>query len=145
MFNFNLGKLNYIFKIGPMFFTIASVLIFFASISSRLPKLIVLGNNPSYEISYLLILGLLSLSMAYFYASVNQNINLTPYMSMVNLLAIILLILIVASRFKSFKAIITNDYTRKDQLICMVIFLILGSLSTLFAMTINNFDGDIRL
>ena len=145
MFNFNLGKLNYIFKIGPLFFTIVSVLIFFAFISSRLPKLIALGNNPSYEIGYLLILGLLSLSMAYFYASVNQNINLTPYISMVNLLAIILLILIVASRFKSFKALITNDYTRKDQLICIGIFLILGSLSTLFAMTINNFDGNIRI
>lgn len=144
MFNFDVGK-NYIFKIGPIIFTIASVLIFFAFISSRLPKLLVLGKNPSYEIGYLLIFGLLSLSMAYFYASVNQSINLTPYVSMVNLLAIILLVLIVVSRFKSFKALLTKDYTRKNQLVCMVIFLILGFLSTVIVMTINNFEGNIRI
>ncbi len=142
--NFDLG-IKYIFQIGPLFFTIVSVLIFFAFISSRLPKLFVLKDNSSYEIGYLLMLGLLSLSMANFNSSIIQNINLIPYVSMVNLLAIILLVLIVASHFKSFKALLTNDYTRKDQLICMVIFLILGFLSTLFAMPIDNFDGDIRI
>lgn len=142
--NFELD-INYIFQIGPLFFTIASVLIFFAFISSRLPKLLVLRDNLSYEIGYLLIIGLLSLSMANFNASIIQSINLVPYVSMVNLLAIILLVLIVTSHFKSFKALLTNDYTRKDQLICMVIFLILGFLSTVFAMPIDNFDGDIRI
>ena len=142
---FNFDKLNYIFKFGPLFLTIVSVLIFFGFVSSRLPKLVISGNNPSYEFSYLLILGLMGLSMAYFYASINQNINLSPYMSMVNLLAIILLVLIVVSRFKSFKALITNDYTKKDQLICMLIFLILGFLSTEFVMTINEFDANIRI
>lgn len=144
-FTFDSGKLNYIFNTGPILFTIASVLIFFAFISSRLPKLLAFKNKRSYEIGYLLILGLLSLSMANFYATVNQNMNLFPYMSMVNLLATILLVLIVASHFKSFRVLITNDYTRKDQLKCMVIFLILGILSSLFAMKINNHYGDIRI
>lgn len=149
LISFNLGTLNlginYIFNIVPLFLTIASVLIFFAFISSRLPKLLVLKNNSSYEIGYLLILGLLGLSMANFYSSINQNINLIPYVSMVDLLAIILLVLIVASHFKSFKALVANDYTRKNQLICLLVFLILGFLSTVFAMPIDNFDGDIRI
>ena len=142
---FALGNLSNIFKGAPLFFTIASVLIFFAFISSRLPKLFALGDNPAYEIGYLVIFGLLSISMANFNSLVNQNINLIPYVSMVYLLAIILLVLIVVSRFKSFKALLAGDYTRKDQLICMVIFLILGFLSTFFVMTVNKFDGDIRI
>jgi two-component system LytT family sensor kinase len=83
--------------------------------------------------------------MANFNATVNQSINLIPYVSMVDLLAIILLVLILASRLKSFMAVLTNEYTRKDQLICMVIFLILGFLSTFIVMGINNFDSDIRI
>lgn len=49
-FNLDSGKLNYIFKNGSLFFTIISVLIFFAFISSRLPKLLSLGDNHSYEL-----------------------------------------------------------------------------------------------
>lgn len=144
-FNFNISKFNYIFKEGPLFFTISSVLIFFAFITSRLPYVISLGDKSSYEIGYLLIFGLLSLSMACFYAQINKSVNLFPYVSMVNLLAIILLILIVVSRFKSFKALIINEYTIKDQLKCMIIFMILGLLSTMIIMPLDNFDGDIRI
>ena len=48
-FNFNISKFNYIFKEGPLFFTISSVLIFFAFITSRLPYVISLGDKSSYE------------------------------------------------------------------------------------------------
>ena len=144
-FNFDLGKLSHIFITGSIFYTIVSVLIFFAFITSTLPKLLALGKNPSYEIFYLLVLGLLSLSMAYFYSSVNQSINLAPCVTMVNLLAIILVVLIVASRFKSFRALGTGDYTRKDQLKSLVVFLILGFLSTVVLMQIHKFDGNIRI
>lgn len=128
VFNFDLGK-NNVFNIGTNFYTIISVLIFFTFMTSKLPKLLSLGNNPLYEFGYLLILGFLGLSMASFYALVNQSMNLYSFATMINLLAAILLVLIVASRFDSFKALATNNYSRKDQLVCMVIFLILGFLS----------------
>ena len=118
MFNFYLGK-NNVFNIGTNFYTIISVLIFFTFMTSKLPKLFSLGNNPLYEFGYLLILGFL---------------------------AAILLVLIVASRFDSFKALATNNYSRKDQLVCMVIFLILGFLSTAIMMHINELiKCDIRI
>ena len=110
-----------------------------------MPNVISLGGNSSYEIGYLLIFGLLSLSIACFYATVNKTINLLPYVSMVDLLAIILLVLIVVSHFKSFKALITNEYNKKDQLKCMLIFLILGILSTVIIMPLDNFEGNIRI
>lgn len=56
MFNFYLGK-NNVFNIGTNFYTIISVLIFFTFMTSKLPKLFSLGNNPLYEFGYLLILG----------------------------------------------------------------------------------------
>ena len=145
MFNFYLGK-NNVFNIGTNFYTIISVLIFFTFMTSKLPKLFSLGNNPLYEFGYLLILGFLGLSMASFYALVNQSMDLYSFAAMVNLLAAILLVLIVASRFDSFKALATNNYSRKDQLVCMVIFLILGFLSAAIMMHINELiKCDIRI
>ncbi len=144
-FNFDINKFYHIFNEGQLFFTTVAVLIFFAFVTSRLPNVISLGDNSSYEIGYLLIFGLSSLSMACFYANLNKTVNLYPYVSMVNLLAIILLVLIIASRFKSFKALATNEYTRKDQLKCMVLFMILGFLSTMIILPIDKFDEDIRI
>ncbi|WP_461461298.1 LytS/YhcK type 5TM receptor domain-containing protein [Methanobrevibacter sp.] len=144
-FNFDISKINHIFNQGQLFFSTASVLIFFAFITSRLPAVISYGDNSSYEIGYLLIFGLSGLSMACFYTKINKTVNLYPYVSMVNLLAMILLVLIITSRFKSFKALINNEYTRRDQLNCMIIFMILGYLSTMFIIPYDKFDGDIRI
>ena len=136
-FSLNLSDLGY-------YFTIASVLIIFGFISSRLHKLRSLGDSSLYEISYLLIMGLLSLVVSYFNGIVNNAFILQPFIDMFNVLAIILIIMIIATRLKSFKAIIHHDFGQKETIVCMIVFLILGVLSTFLTKNLGHSSANVR-
>lgn len=126
------------------YFTIASVLIIFAFISSRLPKLRSLSDSSLYEIAYLLIMGLLSLVISYSNSIVNDSLVLAPFISMFNVLAIILIVMIFATRLKSFKAIIQHDYSRNDVIFCLVAFLIMGILATGLTKNLGHSSANVR-
>ena len=126
------------------YFTIVSALIIFAFISSRLPKLRSLGDSSLYEIAYLLIMGLVGLIVSYFNGIVNNNLVLEPFINMFNVLAIVLIVMIFSTRLKSVKAIIRHDYTRKNQIVCLIVFLILGVLSTFMTKNLGHSTANVR-
>lgn len=126
------------------FFTIVSALIIFAFITSRLPKLRSLGDSSLYEITYLLIMGLVSLTVSYFNGIVNNSIVLEPFISMFNVLAIVLIVMICSTRLKSVKAMIRGDYERKELIVCLIVFLILGVLSTFLTKNLGHSTANVR-
>lgn len=126
------------------YFTIASALIIFAYISSRLPALRSLGNSSLYEIAYLLIMGLVGLIVSYFNGIVNDSIVLEPFINMFNVLAIILIVMIFATRLKSFKAVIHREHTRNDIIVCMIAFVIMGLLATALTKNLGNSSANVR-
>ena len=126
------------------FFTIASALIIFAYLSSKLPKLRSLGNSSLYEIGYLLIVGLVGLVVSYFNGIVNDSIVLEPFISMFNVLAIILIIMIFATRLKSIKAIIRRDYTQNDVFVCLFVFMVLVLLATFLTKNLGHSSANVR-
>ncbi len=126
------------------YLTIASALIIFAFISSRLPRLRSLGDSSLYEIGYLLIMGLVGLTVSYFNSIVNDTIVLEPFINMFNVLAIILIVMIFSTRLRYIKAMIRRDYSRNDIIVCLIVFLILGVLSTLLTKNLGNSSANVR-
>lgn len=124
--------------------TIASVLIIFGFISSRLPRLRSLGDSALYEIGYLLIMGMLGLSVSYFNSIANDFLSLEPFVDMFMILAIVLIILILAIRLKFMKSLIVRDYTRRDKIFCMIFFLMLGFLATFMSLDYGSYSSNVR-
>lgn len=142
-YSFN-GNLKFTFSDLEGYATIASVLIIFGFISSRLPKLRALGDSALYEIAYLLIMGLLSLCISYFNSIANDFLLLEPFIDMFMILAIVLIIMILTTKLKWMRALILRDYSHRDQIICMVIFIILGVFSTVAIINYGNFSANVR-
>ena len=124
--------------------TIASVLIIFGFISSRLPRLRNLGDSALYEIGYLLIMGMMGLIVSYFNSIANDFLSLEPFIDMFMILAFVLIILILATRLKFMKALIVRDYTRRDKVLCMIFFLMLGLLATFMYLDYGSNSSNVR-
>ena len=116
---------------------ILSSIIIFAFISSKLPRLRGLGDSSLYDVTYFLILALITLFISYYNSVINEYMGLGSFLDMFNILAISLIFMIIAIRLKTFKAIIRGDRSRSNLFWCAVIFSILGVLSS-----ISIFFGD---
>lgn len=117
---------------------ILSSIIIFAFISSKLPRLRRLGDSSLYDVSYFLILALITLFISYYNAAINEFLGLGLFLDMFNILAISLIFMIVAIHLKTFKAIIAGDKSRNKLIFCSLIFSILGILASL-----SLFMGDV--
>lgn len=114
---------------------ILSSIIIFAFISSKLPTLRRLGDSSLYDVTYFLILALLTLFIAYYNSVINEFMSLGSFLDMFNILAVSLIFMIVAMHLKVFKAIIAGDKSRRNLIYCTIIFSVLGvfaSFSILF-------------
>ncbi|MBQ3420476.1 MAG: hypothetical protein IJH34_02155, partial [Romboutsia sp.] len=93
--------------------TIISAIIILGFISTRLTKLKELTDGSVYEIAYLIIMGLLSLTISYFNKSTNSESILAPFLEMFRMLSVVLILTYIATKTKSFKAIVRGDQSNK--------------------------------
>ena len=117
--------------------TILSTLIILGFISTRLPQLRELGDSSLYEVGYLIIIGIFSIILSYFNESTNSKLILGPYIEMFKILSVSLIIVILVSKTRSFKEIM-------NQIVCLIIFTILGLLASNSHIYINNTPANIR-
>ena len=125
-------------------FTILSAIIILGVISTRLPKLRNLGNTTGYEIGYLIIMGLFSITISYFNASTHGKSLWSPFIQMFKVLSVLLIFTLIATKFKSFKKVINGEITLKDQILSIIIFSILGILATRYHVNINGIPANVR-
>ena len=111
---------------------IFSSIIIFAFISSKLPMLRNLGDSYLYDVIYFMILAVLSIFISYYNSSLNQYLKLGSFLDMFNVLAISLILMIISIHLKPFKEIINGNRSVKNLMGCMVIFSVLGIISSLF-------------
>ena len=114
---------------------IFSSIIIFAFISSRLPKLRRLGDSSLYDVTYFLILALLTLFISYYNSVINEFMSLGSFLDMFNILAVSLIFMILAMQLKVFKAIVAGDKSRRNLIYCMMIFSVLGVLASFSVMS----------
>lgn len=69
---------------------------------------------------------------------------LDPYLEMFKYLSAVLIFILIATNIKSFKEILRGNHTRKNQLTCLIIFMLIGLFASYVHMTINNTPANIR-
>lgn len=148
-FYFNLfGYMVSVNKINPSavhdVFTILSAIIIFGFISSRLAKHDVREHGSVYEIGYLIITGLLSLTISYFNRSSQGESLWAPFIEMFKMLSVVLIITYVATKSKSFKSLVKGDRSLKTIIGQVIICSILGVLASYFTMDVNGVPANSR-
>ena len=126
------------------FVTMVSAIIILGYISTRLPQFRQLGDSSLYEISYFIIIGILSLVVSYFNKTTNTENIIDPYLEMFKILAVMLIFLIIATKTKHFKNILKGKVTRKDQFFCIIIFSILGCLASKAHIYVHGAPANVR-
>lgn len=110
---------------------ILSSIIIFAFISSKLPKLRKLGDSSLYDVTYFLILALITLFISYYNSVINTFMSLGSFLDMFNILAVSLIFMIVAMQTRIFKAVVRGEKSRRNLIYCAIIFSILGVLASM--------------
>ena len=124
--------------------TIISAIIILGFISTRLTKLKEQTDGSVYEIGYLIIMGLLSLTISYFNKSANGESLWAPFLEMFRMLSVVLILTYLATKSKSFQAIVRGDNSRKTLIWQIIICSILGILASYFTMDINGIPANSR-
>ena len=110
---------------------ILSSIIIFAFISSKLPKLRKLGDSSLYDVTYFLILALITLFISYYNSVINTFMSLGSFLDMFNILAVSLIFMIVAMQTRIFKAVVRGEKSRRNLISCAIIFSVLGILASI--------------
>ncbi|MEE1156970.1 MAG: LytS/YhcK type 5TM receptor domain-containing protein [Methanobrevibacter sp.] len=110
---------------------ILSSIIIFAFISSKLPKLRKLGDSSLYDVTYFLILALITLFISYYNSVINTFMSLGSFLDMFNILAVSLIFMIVAMQTRIFKAVVRGEKSRRNLIYCAIIFSVLGVLASI--------------
>lgn len=124
--------------------TIISAIIILGFISTRLTKLKELTDGSVYEIGYLIIMGLLSLTISYFNKSANGESLWAPFLEMFRVLSVVLILTYIATKSKSFHAVIKGNNSRRTIIWQIIIFSILGILASYFTMNVNGIPANSR-
>lgn len=63
---------------------------------------------------------------------------------MFKMLCAVLIFVLIATNLKSFKAILHEDYSKKNLIVCFIIFTILGLVASRWCVNINNIPANVR-
>lgn len=130
-----IGLFDYYSKVGihtinfKTFENIAAIIAaisILGNVSIRLPRIRNMGDSSLYGISYFLIMCVIGLMTSYFNGSVHTATFFGLYLDMFKILCGVLIFVLLATNLKSFKEILNGEYTRKNQLICLIIFVIVS-------------------
>ena len=124
--------------------TIIAAIIILGFISTRLPKLKESTDGSIYEIAYLIIIGILSITISYFNKSTNGESLWAPFLEMFRMLAVLLVLLFVATKSKSFQSLIEKKTSRRSQICLIIIFSILGILASYFTLDVFGAPANAR-
>ncbi len=124
--------------------TIFSAIIILGFISTRLPRLKEMTDGSVYEIAYLVIIGILSITVSYFNKSTNGESLWAPFLEMFRMLSVILILTFIATKSKTFKATVRGKISRKTLIWHVIIFSILGIISSHFTLDVNGIPANAR-
>ena len=125
-------------------FTLIATIIILGFISTRLPQFRKLGDSSIYEIGYLIIIGIFSIMLSFFNESAQSKSFLSPFLNMFKILSVILILMIIATKLKPFKELLHGKTTRKNQIICLVIFTVLACIASHVHIYIGGTPANVR-
>lgn len=124
---------------------IIATIIMLGYISQKLPKIKDMGDSPFYGMTlYLFIICGIGLMTSYFNGKFNAPALFGQYLEMFKVLSAVLIFVLLATHLKSFKEVLRGEYTRKNQIVCLIVFLLCGLFASYAHTTINDTPANIR-
>ena len=122
---------------------IAAVIIL-GYISGKLPAMELQEDSPLYGLGYVAVICIISVMSPYFIGSIDTSM-FDSYFEMFKILCAVLIFVLLATNLKSFKEIIREKkFTRKNQLVCLIVFVLVGLFASYCRVTINGTPANIR-
>ena len=137
-----IGLISYLPKFGTTHFNlgrfeeysaIIAAMVTLGYISTKVPKIKNLGESSVFGIVYFPLICLIGMMTSYFTAKFDIALFFEPYLEMFKVLCAVLIFALLATNLNSFIEMIHGKHTRKNQMVCLVVFILLG----LFASTVN--------
>ena len=113
-------------------------------VSGKLTKIKGLEESSVYGIMYSIIICVIGLMSTYFDSRVDAAAHFGPYLDMFGILCGVLIFAILSTHLKPFKEILSGKFTKKNQLICLIIFAMIGLFASYACVTINGAPANIR-
>ena len=121
-----------------------ATIIILGYISSKLPKIKDMGESSIYGTSYFIIICAVGLITSYFNATFNKTMDYGPYLEMFRTLCEVLIFIILATNLKSFREVMDGKFSRKNQMVCLILFAFCGLFASFAVKTINHTPTNIR-
>ena len=146
------GLINYYLNIGMNVdietiqnaSAVIATIIILGFISIRLPNIKDMGDHPLYGMGALVLICGIGVITSYFGAKLSIPTLLDPYLDMFKYLSAVLIFILIATNLKSFKEILRGKFTKKNQLVCLIIFAAIGLFASYVHMSINDAPANIR-
>lgn len=123
---------------------IIAAMIILGFISSKLYKIRDMGENAFYGFVYFIIICVIGIMSSYFNGKVNTSAHFDPYLEMFKILCAVLIFVIIAANFTSFKKVLYGKDTQRNRIICLIIFILIGLFASYARVTVNGTPANIR-
>lgn len=137
------GGISFELQTYEYFSSVIPTIIILGFITSKLGDLRERGGS-LYEMGYLVIITVLGLMTSYFSAKSNTATIFGPYLEMFRILCVVLIFSIMAIRLKPFKEIMQGKYNRRNLLVCLIIFSLLGILASRVFIDVEGTPANVR-
>jgi two-component system LytT family sensor kinase len=97
-----------------------------------------------YDICYLIIITALGAMTSYFDGSVNKAMLFGPYLEMFKVLSVILIFMLLSAKLPSIRQILYGKRTKRNQAVCLIIFVALGIFASRFHIYIDGAPANVR-
>lgn len=122
------------------FIAIVSILSY---ITLKLPKLRERGGS-LYDMGYILIICIIGIMTSYFDEMIDTPILFGSYLDMFRVLCVVLIFLLLSVHLKPIKEVINRKFTRKNQIVCIIIFSLIGIFASHYHILIHDAPANIR-
>lgn len=143
LYYYSKTQINIEFETIDNLLTIIATVIILGFITTRLPQLREKGGS-LYDIVYLIIIAIIGLMDSYFNSNVNTPLLFGEYLDMFKVLSVILIFILLSTKLRFFKEILNGKLTKKNLLICAIIFTALGLLASHLHINVNNTPANVR-
>lgn len=113
-------------------------------ISTKLPKINDMGESSLYGLSYFLIICIIGIITSYFTGKMNISSSFGPYLEMFEMTCAVIIFVLIANNLKAFREMINEKFTRRNQLICLAVFIPVGLLASYACININGLSANVR-
>lgn len=113
-------------------------------ISGKLPKIHNLGQSAVFGMAYILIACVITLMTSYFLGKLDAAEMFGSYLEMFQILCAVLIFILLATHLKSFNDLLNGKFTRRNVMVCFILFALCGLFASFARVTINGTPANIR-